>query len=179
MERGPIEQYGKRCGWFPDGKRIVFEGREPGREWRLYVQSIEGGLPRPITPEGTTGGSREIFISPDGRSVIALDAQHQTSFYPVEGGAAQAISNLEDEDDIIGWSSDGRSLYLARSKELPIQIYRFDLKTGRRELMKEVLPADSAGMHGRKTIVMTTDGKGCAYSVNRKFSELYMVEGLK
>jgi eukaryotic-like serine/threonine-protein kinase len=179
LERGPIEQYGKRCGWFPDGKRIVFEGREPGREWRLYVQSIEGGLPRPITPEGTTGGSREIFISPDGRSVIALDAQHQTSFYPVEGGAAQAISNLEDEDDIIGWSSDGTSLYVARVNGMPIRVYRFEPATGRRVLLKEVVPADPAGITGPNIILMTPDGKGYMYSIRRQLSDLYVVEGLK
>ena len=26
---------------------------------------------------------------------------------------------------------DGRSFYLARTKEIPIKVYRFDLKTGR------------------------------------------------
>jgi serine/threonine protein kinase/sugar lactone lactonase YvrE len=179
LVRGPIEQYGKRCGWFPDGKQIVFEGREPGREWRLYVQSIEGGLPRPITPEGTTGSSREIFISPDGRFVIALDAQHQTSFYPVEGGAAQPISNLEDEDDIIGWSSDGTSLYVARVNGMPIRVYRFEPATGRRVLLKEVMPADPAGIAVPNIILMTPDGKGYMYSIRRHLSDLYVVEGLR
>ena len=179
LERGPIEQYGKRCGWFPDGKQIVFEGREPGRAWRLYVQSIEGGFPRPITPEGTTGSSREIFISPDGRSVIALDAQHQTSFYPVGGGAAQPISNLEDEDDIIGWSSDNTSLYVARVNGMPIRVYKFEPATGRRVLLKEVMPADPAGITGPNIILMTPDGKGYMYSIRRQLSDLYLVGGLK
>ena len=97
----------------------------------------------------------------------------------MEVGTPQPIQNLESEDEIIGWSSDGRSLFLARTKEMPIQVYRFDLKTGRRELMKEVMPADVAGIHSDKTILMTPDGKAFADSINRKFSELYMVEGLK
>jgi serine/threonine protein kinase/Tol biopolymer transport system component len=179
LERGPIEQYGKRCGWFPDGKRIVFEGREPGREWRLYVQSIEGGLPRPITPEGTTGGSREIFISPDGKFVIALDAQHQPSFYPVAGGAPQPISHLESDDEIIGWSSDGNSLYLARTQVMPIKVYQFDSATWSRVLLKEVMPADPAGVIGPNIILMTPDGKGYMYSIRRQLSDLYLVGGLK
>jgi len=41
------------------------------------------------------------------------------------------------------------------------------------------MPADLAGIHARKTILITPDGKGYAYSVNRKVSDLYMVEGLK
>ena len=180
LPRGPIEEYAYPANWFPDGKRIVFQGREPGNDWCYYVQSIDGGPPRAITPEGTTApSSNGTFVSPDGQWIIAADAQRQLSFYPVEVGTPQPIQNLESEDEIIGWSSDGRSLYLARTKELPIQVYRFDLKTGRRDLLKEVMPPDLAGIHAEKRIFMTSDGKGCAYSVNRKFSELYMVEGLK
>ncbi len=179
LERGPIEHYGKRSGWFPGGKQIVFEGREPGHDWRLYVQGIEGGPPRPITPEGTTGSSREIFISPDGRSVIALDAQHNPSFYAVDGGAPQPISGLESEDSVIGWSSDGHTLYAAQTRTMPIRVHKVDPVTGRRELIKEVIPADAAGVDLPNIILMTPDGKGYAYSIRRKLSDLYVVGGLK
>ena len=37
----------------------------------------------------------------------------------------------------------------------------------------------AAAIHGPKNILMTPDGKGCANSVIRKFSDLYLVEGLK
>ena len=179
LERGPIEQYGKRSGWFPDGKQIAFEGREPGHGWRLYVQGIEGGPPRPITPEGTTGSSREIFISPDGRSVIALDAQHNPSFYTVGGGAPRPISGLESEDNVIGWSSDGHSLYAARTQTMPIRVYKVDPVSGHRELIKEVIPADPAGIDSPNIILLTPDGKGYMYSIRRHLSDLYVVEGLK
>jgi Tol biopolymer transport system component len=106
-ERGPIEQYAWGAIWVPDGKRVAFLGREPGHDWRCYIQSIEGGPPRPITPEGTT---EWMLISPDGRSLIASDTQGQRSFYPVEGGAPQPILHLKSTDAIISWSGDGRSL---------------------------------------------------------------------
>ena len=179
LERGTIERYSKAARWFPDGKRIVFQGREPGHEWRCYIQSIEGGPPSPITPEGTTGSSRGVFISPDSKFVIASDAQRQQSFYPVEGGAPQPISHLESGDEIIGWNSDGRSLYLARTQEMPLRVYRFDPLTGHRELLKEVLPADPAGVFSPNSILVTPDGKGYVYSVSRVLSDLYLVEGLK
>jgi eukaryotic-like serine/threonine-protein kinase len=180
LPRGPIEEYAYPANWFPDGKQVVFRGREPGHDWCYYVQSIDGGPPRAITPEGTTAPSwNGTFVSPDGQWIIAADAQRQLSFYPVEVGTPQPIQNLKSEDEIIGWSSDGRSLYLTRNKEMPLQVYRFDLKTGRRDLLKEIMPADVAAIHSEKTILMTPDGKGCAYSINRMFSELYMVEGLK
>jgi serine/threonine protein kinase len=179
LERGPIEQYGGGARWFPDGKRIVFQGREPGHDWRCYIQTIDGGLPQPITPEGTTKTRRGIIVSPDGRFVIALDARHQPFFYPVEGGEAKPISHLDSKDEIVGWSNDGRSLYLAQTEEMPIRVYRFDPSTGLREPLKEVTPTDPAGIHWPNYIFMTPDGKGYLYSVRRTLSDLYLVEGLK
>jgi eukaryotic-like serine/threonine-protein kinase len=179
LERGSIEQYSAGARWFPDGKRVVFQGREAGRDWRCYLQSIEGGAPRPITPEGTTGSSGEVFVSPDGRFVIASDAQQQRSFYPVAGGTPQPIPPLERGDEIIGWSSDEKSLYLARTLEMPIRVYRFDPVAGRKELLKEVIPSDPAGVFRPNAFYITPDGKGYAYSVSRYFSDLYLVKGLK
>jgi len=179
LERGSIEQYGWGATWFPDGKQVVFPGREPNHDWRFYIQSIEGGLPRPITPEGTRGTFQGSFISQDGKMLIASDAQHQRYFYPVEGGAPQPISHLEGGDEIIGWSSDGRSLFLARTQEMPIKVYRFDPTSGRKELLKEVMPADPAGIFWPNSILVTPDGKGYVASVRRMLSDLYVVEGLK
>jgi eukaryotic-like serine/threonine-protein kinase len=176
LERGPIEQYAWGAIWVPDGKRVAFLGREPGRDWRCYIQSIEGGPPRPVTPEGTT---EWMLISPDGRSLIASDAQRQRSFYPVEGGAPQPILHLESADEIIGWSGDGRSLYVANVNEMPIRVYRFDPASGHKELLKEIMPADPAGIFGYHYVFLTPDGKGYAYSVSRMLSDLYVVEGLK
>ncbi len=180
LERGPIEQYGPGTSWLPDGRRIVFQGREPGHDWRLYLQSIEGGPPRPITPEGTKADFlRGISVSPDSRLVIALDAQHQRSFYPIEGGTPQPISGLESEDEIIGWSSDGHSIYLAHAQEMPIRVFRFDPSTRRRDLLKEITPTDLAGIFWLNSVLMTPDGKGYVYSIRRVLSDLFVVEGLK
>ena len=82
MERGGIEEYSD-ASWFPDGQRILFTGREPGRATRCYVQEIsEGAKARPVTPEGVVGTQ----VSPDGKFVIAANASHQTSLYPIDGG---------------------------------------------------------------------------------------------
>jgi eukaryotic-like serine/threonine-protein kinase len=48
--------------WFPDGHRIIVNGREPGHGPRSYVQDLTGGAPRPLTPEDTW----VVAISPDG-----------------------------------------------------------------------------------------------------------------
>ena len=180
LERGSIEQYLYPAAWYPDGKQVIFQGREPGHDWRYYIQSIDGGPPRAITPEGTiASASNGTFVSPDGKWILVSNAENQFALYPVDGGEPRTIQHLENEDEIIGWDNDGHSLYVARTAEMPLKVYRFDLTTGRRELRKEVMPADLAAIHATKTILMTPDGKGCAYSVNRKFTDLYLVEGLK
>jgi serine/threonine protein kinase len=42
------------ASWFSDQKRVLFQGKEPGHGFRLYVQDISGGEARPVTPEGAT-----------------------------------------------------------------------------------------------------------------------------
>ncbi len=74
---------------------------------------------------------------------------------------------------------DGRSLYTSRTREMPIRVYRFDPVTGRKDLQKEILPSDSAGIWSSNSILMTPDGKGYVYSVRRILSDLYIVDGLK
>ncbi|HZR30061.1 MAG TPA: protein kinase, partial [Terriglobales bacterium] len=40
------------ASWLPDDKRFVFAGNAADHAARLYVQDVDGGKPRPITPEG-------------------------------------------------------------------------------------------------------------------------------
>ncbi len=56
--------------WFPDGKRFVFSGNEPGRGVRFYSQDIAGGKPKAISPEGVD--AQNFAISPDGQSVLGI-----------------------------------------------------------------------------------------------------------
>src|SRR5262249_55159252 len=53
--------------WFPDGKRVLLLARASGRGPKLYVQEVEAGDPRPVTPEGVDIGP----ISPDGKLVAS------------------------------------------------------------------------------------------------------------
>src|SRR5207302_3801150 len=173
LERGTIEQYAG-ASWFPDGKRIAFQGREPGHGWRYYMQDVEGGSPRPFTPEGiTTGTVYGILISPDGKSVIAVDAEQKAFLYSVEGGGSpRPILGLDPEDVVIRWSADGRSLLVARTAEMPIKVYRLDPATGHKELLKEITPADPAGIFWPNSISMTPDGKWYVYRLARCLSDL-------
>ena len=72
------------AGWFPDGRRILISGTEPGHGSRLFVQELPDGKPRAITPEGV----HFIFdaIAPDGKSAVATGPDRRVAIYPTEPG---------------------------------------------------------------------------------------------
>jgi serine/threonine protein kinase len=175
IEQAGIGIYGLGGGWLPDGKRVIFTGREQGHSMRTYIQEIDGGPPRPITPEGVTG----TVLSPDGKFVVAKDQAQKPLIYPVEGGEPRPITDLGNDETAFRWAADGRSLYVYRTQEVPIKIYLLDALTGHRELWKEVVPADPSGILGPVGFQMTLDGKSYTYVLSRTLSTLYLAEQLK
>src|SRR5450755_1078338 len=79
--------------WFPDGKRFVFSGNEPGHGVRLYIQDISGGKPSPISPEGVDATA--FAVSPDGQSVVGTGPDEKGYFYPTAGGEPRVVNGLE------------------------------------------------------------------------------------
>lgn len=179
LERHGIEQYSFKGNWLPDGKRIIFLAREPGQGWRFYIQDIEGGSPRSIPSEGVTATGYGLLVSPGGKLVTGADAKGTPTLYSLEGGAPRSIPGLESGDNVVRWSADGRSLYVAQEQSIPIKVYRLDLSTGRKDLLKEVMPTDTAGIFWPNSIIVTPDGRGYVYKLQRLLCDLYLVEGLK
>lgn len=74
---------------------------------------------------------------------------------------------------------DGGKSLLLRTPNLPVNVTRVDLATGRREAFKQIVPADPAGVQAIPTLWFSADGKSYAYSVGRILSDLFVVDGLK
>ncbi len=165
------------AAWLPDGKRILFSATEPGRGVRLYVRDLAGGKPRALTPEGYSLFPRT--VSPDGKLVAVRGPDRRLYLYPVEGGEPTALVGLTSDDRPVGFTPDGRFLYVFRLGEVPAKVYRYGVASGRKELWKELMPADAAGLNTINRVVVTPDGRAYAYSYIRNLSNLYLVEGLK
>jgi hypothetical protein len=175
FERGGIDEYGWAT-WFPDGQRILFTGREPGRPMRCYVQEIsEGAKPRPVTPEGVVGTQ----VSPDEQFVLATNNSQRIFLYPIEGGEPRPFVGLSEGEKVIGWSSNGQMLYVRGAEALPIRIYRLDPISGHREMIREVIPADVAGLVTPPKILLTPDGKSYVYELRRNLTTLFLANDLK
>ncbi len=167
------------AAWFPDSKRILLAGSEAGHGTRLYVQNLEGGKPRAITPEGVTAALPGFARSPDGNWIAAVGPERKGALFPVDGGTARPIPGIAEGEFPVRFAADGRSLYVWKRGDVPARVTRVDLETGRRELWKELMPADPAGVERISNVLVTPDGKSYVYCYARLLSDLFVVEGLK
>jgi Tol biopolymer transport system component len=164
----------ERLEWFPDGQRILFEGSEPNRPVRTFVQDVNMEKPAPLTPEGAVARR----VSPDQKYATVL-ARGKLSLFPIRGGEPKPIASLEPGESVIRWSGDSRFLFLRKlDGPAALEINRLDVATGRRELWKELKTPDSVGVQ-LVQVVMTPDGDSYAYSFQRDISVLYLARGLK
>ena len=163
--------------WFPDGKRLLVSGSEPGHGDRLYVRDLSSGNPRAVSPEGVTFFWHA--LAPDGRRAVAVDPEGTPWLYPIEGGEPQAVPGATREDVPIRWSADGRSLYVQHGYGTPARVEIVDVATGQRRLWKELTPPDPAGVVSMGPIVMSADASSYVYSYRRLLDDLYVAEGLR
>jgi Tol biopolymer transport system component len=179
LPRGAISEFLHWAAWSPDGGRILFAATELGHRPRTYAQDIQGGLPRPVTPEGMVGA----LLSPDGKRLVTAGRYGEYYLCPVEGGEPQPLNGYDDGDVPIQWTGDGRSLFLRGPGDMELKIYKLDLASGRRDFWKELTPPYPAGLIGIATdpgqFRLTPDGKSYVYTYWTAPSELYLAEGLR
>jgi hypothetical protein len=125
-----------------DGKSVVFAGIEAGHLPRTYIQSLQGGLARPITPEGLIGRDP----SPDGRYLVVQLPDHSQGIYAIQRGESDAIAGATGQLWPAGWSPDSRDLYMYTRTGPPSQIWRFDIGNAQKKLVKQLSPTDPAGI---------------------------------
>jgi Tol biopolymer transport system component len=163
------------ANFLPNGRQIAFRGREKDRGARIYLQDIDGGSIRAISPEGV--GSTGL-ATPDSRYVVGWTEGRRFK-YAVDGSAPIPMPYLDSDDLPLQWSADGATLYVLRSSRWPPAVYRIQTTTGERELWKTIQPADPAGVDSILRIRITPDGKSYCHDYVRFLSELFIAEGLK
>jgi serine/threonine protein kinase len=172
-----IEHSGGEFGAFlPDGKRIVFLGHEPGRPLRVFLQDLAGGAAKPVTPEGVEAR----LLSPDGRSLV-IRTPEGLALTPLEGGPSRPIPGVAPGDRPLGFTADGRFLFLRPEglADLPARVFRLEVATGRREIWKELMPGDPAGLTHLTPTAISEDGNTVLFDYGRALADLYLAEGLK
>jgi len=164
--------------FFSDSKRLLFEGHESGHAARLYVMSLDGGQPRPVTPEGYRLGPYPHSISLDGKRIATVTSDG-IALVSLEGGEPQAVRGSQPGETPIRWAKDGNSLLVGKRGETSCSVSRLDISTGNRTPWKTVAPADVAGVVGVGCPRIAIDEQHYVFSYTRNLSDLFLVEHLK
>ncbi len=161
--------------WFPDGRRVLFNGIQPGQNLRAYVQDLQGDPPRPLTPENIW----VLSISPDGEWAAAIGPEQGISLWPVAGGQPRLVPSSQPGDRPVAWSADGRSLWIFHRGEVPAEVSLLEVASGHRQVWKKLSPPDSSGVYSIAEFKITRDGGAYFYSYKRVLSQLYVANGLR
>jgi Tol biopolymer transport system component len=95
--------------WSPDGKQIAFSAVFPGKPWRIYVVSAEGGNPEILTSKEQP--ENDVTWSPHGESLIFGSQTDSSTFgiYRLDLRTRQ-VRMLPGSEGLFSprWSPDGR-----------------------------------------------------------------------
>jgi serine/threonine protein kinase len=168
-----IQNAGAR--FLADGQHLLINANESAHATRCHVLDLTGGKPRAVTPEGTVCGPS----SPDSRFVIGIGANSAVAVYPLNGGTPRLIPRLDPGFHPVQWSRDGLLLYGYRLGELPSNVYKVEIATGKQTVVQELRPAVPAGVVIVAPVVVSRDGTHFLYSYNQALSVLYLISGLR
>jgi serine/threonine protein kinase len=160
---------------FPDARHILEVGNVPGHGLRMWVQDLEGGAARAISPEGVRARS---CISPDGEQVAARDPEGTITVYPVGQGKPFIVPNTLPGEAPAQWTPDGKSLLISGA-EIPARVFVVDLATGKRKVFGTYAPADPTGLAPLSAPNYSRHLKSYVYNYSRITSDLYIVDGSK
>jgi hypothetical protein len=110
---------------------------------------------------------------------MAVGPDRKAYLYRLGGGEPISPPGLTNEDNVIAWSADMRSVYVTRRGERPLKVSRVDLETGKKDLVRELMPSDAAGVTGVGPVHILPDGKSWVFGYTRVLSDLHVVDGLK
>lgn len=158
--------------YFPDGTRLLALANEPGQPLRLFVVPLSG-KPFPITPPLVV---RNVAIAPDGNRIALLPADGKLAIYPTsKEGSAEIVPTTEALAPIL-WS-EGDVLYvqhLGAYTQIPMQISRLHLKTGRVEPWRKISPPDALGVNSITKVMLSQDTRTLVFNYRRVLSELFL-----
>jgi|SRR5579872_7123851 len=111
--------------WSPDGTRIAYVSIQPGRPWKIYLVSAQGGAPEELLPSDE--GEADPVWAPDGKR-LAFGRRGVTSggIYIVDLNSRQT-SLLPGSENIYSprWSPDGNYLAAMKTDSSAMMLFNF------------------------------------------------------
>ncbi|MBV9179831.1 MAG: serine/threonine-protein kinase [Acidobacteria bacterium] len=125
----------QRCAlprWSPDGTQLAYMGELPGKPWKAFVISAQGGTGEALVPEGTT--EADPAWSPDGLRMVfssGLPNLSQDSDIKILDVKTRQISDIPGSRGMFSprWSPDGRHLAALNFDASSKKLFIFDFQT--------------------------------------------------
>jgi len=164
-----------------DGKRIVYSAVEAGQRFpRVWLQDLNGGAPKPISPEGMV--NRE--ISRDDKWVLvgvrdAATGKVSTAVLSIDDGKTVEIKGMKTQEGALGWTTDGQ-LYVASADAggAGVKVEKLNPHTGVRSPWRVLATAPIGGVIPDPPII-TPDGNTYGFDYRVRLSDLYTVTGVR
>ena len=166
------------AGWLEGEDNYLVEGRSVnGKGHQFFAWNKRADSLKPVTPPNAP--DRIPLISPDRRSFLLPCNPGPLCIYSVSGGDPKPAAGLTPHDLPVGWSADGKSIFVMahHNDNRMLPIFLVDLATGKRTPWKEIKPAIPVDQVTIPRI--TPDGRAYAYNYTYVRSELYIGEGVK
>lgn len=96
--------------------------------------------------------------------------------FPIDGGPGRPLPGLAPEERAIRWSPDGGSLWVSRLPSLPARVESYEIATGRRQPILEILPAERTGVTGVYDLMLADDPNSYVYLTWQLLPYLFVVE---
>ena len=158
-----------------DGARLLIPfGRAPGRRPRVYVYDLSSKAIKAITQEGITGPAA---LSPDGR-FVAVNDHSNIRIYPVDEGKDRVVPGVPEPGNVAAWSADGKSVLVVEQLEAAARVFRRDIVSGTRELVREIRAQEPAGLTAFD-IFVSRDGQAYAYTKSLRLANVFVIERLR
>ena len=170
--------------WLPDGDGVLVLANDAQDRSVASVISFSGGGARRISESlelrFASWGNRSLSpVSPDGRFVAASVASGEILLVSLDGRESRAVPGCGPSELPIQWTPDGRRLLVFNAGSLPARISEIDIESGRRHLVRELMPPNGAGVYGLVQALTTPDRSAYVYGYQVYRSDLYRVTGLR
>ncbi|HXR33061.1 MAG TPA: protein kinase [Verrucomicrobiae bacterium] len=126
----------------PDGRQIAFSASAPGKPWRVFVISVDGGSPQPINPaeESETDPS----WSADGTKIVFGHNDQQEgdkNFIGMFDLTSHQITHLPGSEGFFGprWSPDGRYIVALSGDNTSLMLFDMRAQSWRKLLQRQEL----------------------------------------
>jgi DNA-binding winged helix-turn-helix (wHTH) protein/Tol biopolymer transport system component len=115
--------------WSPDGSRLAFMAREPGKAWKIYLVSADGGDIQPLLKESRNAAdpswSQDSQFLVFGRVNDALGKENAARTLQILNLRTNAVEEVPGSDGLFSprWSPDGRYIAALSLDQREVRLY--------------------------------------------------------